>query len=289
MRGWWWREMSGLVLPVACGGCRAPRTALCARCTRELSGRAARRVGPDPAPAGLPAVWACAEYADAVRAVLIAHKERGALGLARPLGVALAAAVRAALAQGGRGSGPVLLVPVPSSRRAVRARGHDAGRRLALAAAAELRRGGERARVLPVLRQCREVADQAALTAPERVVNLSGALVARRGTAGLMAGARTVVVDDLMTTGASLAEAARALRAALGPGSRGAWGVGARGPGDGASGGGGAGWGGAAPGGAHGVRCGGREGAPRGGPEARISPPGAVLAAVVAVPPMSYR
>ncbi|WP_240361913.1 ComF family protein [Streptomyces sp. MBT27] len=211
MRGWW-REFSGLVLPTACGGCGRPRTALCARCRAGLLGAPACRVRPAPEPAGLPAVYAAAPYEDAVRAVLLGHKERGALGLAGVLGQALAGAARAAAAPCGRG--PLLLVPVPSSRRAVRARGHDATRRIALAAAGELRRSGTDARVVAVLRQRRTVADQAGLSASQRLRNLSGALMVAGGGVRLLEGGQVVLVDDLMTTGASLAEAARVIRAA---------------------------------------------------------------------------
>lgn len=216
MRGWW-REITGLVLPVACGGCGSPRTQLCEECGRALYGTWPCRVRPVPEPAGLPVVHAAAPYEDAVRAVLLAHKERGVLGLAGPLGRALAGAVEAAVPPG-TGVGPLLLVPVPSTRRAVGARGHDASRRIALAAAGELRRSGRSARVLPVLRQRRAVADQSALGARQRAANLAGALDVANGGARLLEGGRVVLVDDLMTTGASLVEAARALRSAVGPG-----------------------------------------------------------------------
>lgn len=191
---------------------------------------------PDGPSGGLPAVYASAAYADEVRAALLAHKERGALSLARPLGTALAGAVRTALrasvrpvarpadapaSGGGRGGGApgqVLLVPVPSARRAVAARGHDATRRMALAAARELRRSGTPARVAAVLRQRRPVADQTSLSGPDRLANLAGALTVRGGPAAhrLLAAAPAVVVDDLLTTGASLAAAAAAVRAAGG-------------------------------------------------------------------------
>ncbi|UUN27207.1 ComF family protein [Streptomyces sp. FIT100] len=217
MRGWW-REMAGLVLPLACGGCGRPRTPLCEECAWQLGGRGPRRARPCPEPAGLPVVFAAAEYEDAVRALLLAHKERGVLGLAGPLGAALAGAVVAAAPEALDGAEPLLLVPVPSARRAVRARGHDAARRVAVAAAGALRRSGARASAVPVLRQCRKVADQSGLTARERVLNMTGALGVVKGAERLLEGRRAVLVDDLMTTGASLVEAARALCAATAAG-----------------------------------------------------------------------
>ncbi|MGP3970757.1 ComF family protein [Streptomyces sp. 6N223] len=208
----WCQEIVGLVLPVACSGCGEGRVVLCEECRRVLGAGPARRVRPWPEPPGLPPVYAVAEYADRARAVLLAHKERGMLALAVPLGRALALSVRAACGEG-RG-GPLSLVPVPSARAAVARRGHDPVRRIARAAAGVLRREGMAARVRPVLRQRRGVADQAGLSARQRLANLSGALAVTPG--GLAGDEPVLLVDDLVTTGASLTEAARAVRAAGG-------------------------------------------------------------------------
>ncbi|MGK5533468.1 ComF family protein [Streptomyces sp. URMC 129] len=213
MRGWW-REIGSLVLPTACAGCGGARTVLCAACRTLLSAGPAVRVRPVPEPEGLPPVYAAVAYADEARAVLLAHKERGVLSLAGPLGRALAVGVRAASAAAAAEDRLLSLVPVPSSRPAVAGRGHDPVRRIALAAAGWLRREGLAVRVRPALRQRRRVADQSGLTAGQRAANLAGALVVRPG--GLAAGDPVLLVDDVLTTGASLAEAARAVRSAGG-------------------------------------------------------------------------
>jgi predicted amidophosphoribosyltransferase len=220
MRGLW-HELSDLVLPDGCAGCgrtRAPG-GLCARCCRLLTSPRARRVRPVPEPPGLPAVHAALAYADEPRAVLLAHKERGGLRLAAPLGASLAAAVAAGLAAGGsRAGGPaarrIALVPVPSARRASARRGHDPVRRTARAAAARLRAAGRPACTFPVLRQVRYVADQSGLGPGPRAANVRNAFGVVAGAGTLLAEAEVVLVDDVMTTGASLVEAARAVRAA---------------------------------------------------------------------------
>ncbi|NLU67399.1 ComF family protein [Streptomyces sp. HNM0574] len=227
----WWdgirQELAGLVLPADCAGCGLPcrRGQLCESCTALLTRAPPRRVRPARPLPGLPPVHAALTYADEARAVLLAHKERGALGLAAPLGTALARAVRAAVTAASGPPGALVLVPVPSARTAVARRGHDPARRIAAAAARELRRAGLPARVLPVLRQRRPTADQAGLDAAQRRANLGGALEAHPGgllRAATAGGGRTVLVDDVLTTGASLAEAARATGVADGAAGAGA-------------------------------------------------------------------
>jgi predicted amidophosphoribosyltransferase len=197
-------DLLDLVLPRTCAGCGTAGRTLCPECAQVLAGRPfdAR---PSPCPPGLPRVTASVAYGGPVRAVLLAHKEAGRLALAGPLGRSLASAVRTATCERGLDR-RTLLVPVPSDPAAVRARGHDHARRVAAVAARDL---GLRAR--PLLVAARSRADQAGLDAAGRSANLRGSLAARRA---LPPGLPVVVVDDLVTTGASLAEACRALRAA---------------------------------------------------------------------------
>ena len=197
-----------LVLPQVCAGCGRDGTRWCPPCAGALRTAVRRPLGPtapDPTPAGFPGAAAAAAYDGAVRGALLAHKERGRLALVRPLGAALAAAVTALGPPAG-----IVLVPVPSDPRAVRARGHDHARRLARRAAAVLRGAGCDARAAALLVHGRRVADQAGLDTSGRSANLSGALRARGPLAGLV----VVVVDDVVTSGATLTEAARALTAA---------------------------------------------------------------------------
>jgi predicted amidophosphoribosyltransferase len=166
---------------------------------------------PTPSPDGLPPPWSVAAYAGPCRELLLAYKERGALGLARPLAVPLAAALISAAH--GATSSRVLIVPVPSARRAIRERGDDVVLVLARQAAAIARRQRVSGRVAPALRHARLVADSAGLGAGDRATNLAGAFALRPSAVRSIQGAEVVIVDDLITTGATLVEAARVLRA----------------------------------------------------------------------------
>lgn len=142
-----------------------------------------------------------------------AHKERRQFALAAPLGRLLAVAVRGAVES--NPAPTVLLVPVPSRRATVRARGHDPMLRVARAAGGELRRGGVPAQVASLLRPSRVAHDQSGLTAEERAANLAGSLRCPPPRAARLArtpaDALLVVVDDVITTGSTAREAQRAL------------------------------------------------------------------------------
>jgi predicted amidophosphoribosyltransferase len=214
------RVLSALLdvfLPQACLGCGLSGEALCGACLAGLAAPARRT--PCPGPPGLPVCWSAADYSGPLRRAVIAYKERARVSLAPPLAELLACAVAAGLrphtaAQDPlhevRGEG-ITLVPVPSARRTRQTRGHDPVGELAARAARRLQGLGHRVEVRRALAPGRRVADQAGLSAAQRAANLAGSL---KVTAHVVTAGPAVLVDDLVTTGATLAEAARALRAA---------------------------------------------------------------------------
>ena len=199
-----------LLLPRTCAGCDASGVALCDRC-RALLCSGARFVRPTPCPDGLAACFAAGEYDGLLGRMVVAHKERAAYPLARPLGLALAAAAEPVLDP----VTPSVLVPVPSRPAVVRARGHDPMLRVSRVAAGLLRRGGNEVQVARLLEQHAAVADQAGLGSEQRAANLSGSMrvrpVVRARLARLDVPLSLVLCDDVVTTGATAREAQRAL------------------------------------------------------------------------------
>ncbi|MGH3490608.1 MAG: ComF family protein [Actinopolymorphaceae bacterium] len=208
-------DAADLLLGSRCAGCTRPGRALCQGCERLLV-RPAFPTAPDPAPAGLPPVWAVSAYDGVARSALLAHKERGRTSLAAPLGAALAGALAAAATMPAPvpTSLPALIVPVPSVRSAVRARGHDPLLRIVRRAIGPSWLPGHGPRLCRALDVVRTVADQGRLNAPSRRANLAGAFEVKARYRPVVAGRCVILVDDVVTTGTTLVEAANALRRA---------------------------------------------------------------------------
>jgi predicted amidophosphoribosyltransferase len=191
--------------PPVCAGCSLPGQAVCDACRVHLSG-APRIHRPDPTPEPWPPLRVATAYDGPTRSILTAWKERGRRDLASHLAQPLTRTIRSAV---GPEAGPLALVPIPSSCAARRRRGEDAWLRVVRQAARLLRHDGMRVSAEPCLRLVREPRDQAGLDAAERAINLAGAMETESAPRGMI-----VIVDDIVTTGATMAEAHRALRVA---------------------------------------------------------------------------
>jgi len=169
---------------------------------------------------GYPPTWAASPYGAAARAALVAFKDGDRRDLVAVLAPMLSGAMAAALARDPRlrsvlasGNGPVFVIPVPSSPSAVRRRGDAPLELLTRAAVRHLGFSERELIVSPALRLRRRVADQAGLDHGQRADNLERAMQVQPRWLPSIHGVTALLVDDVLTTGATLMEAARALSA----------------------------------------------------------------------------
>jgi ComF family protein len=181
----------------ACPRCAEPQAAppslVCARCRRA------------PLPlAGIVAPWRYGgALADALRRLKFTGHTHVARTIAPLVAPYLAAATRLAAVD--------VVVPIPLHWWRRTRRGFDQAALLAGAAARHTPLG---APIAHPLRRRRSTAPQSELPAAARATNVAGAFAVRPRGAAALAGRRVLLFDDVVTTGATMAAAARALRAA---------------------------------------------------------------------------
>ncbi len=190
-------DAAAVLLPVSCAACGLPDRAVCDAC------RAALRPTPHRVDRDGRTAWAGLEYRGLVATAIGAFKDGDRTDAAPMLAPALRAAIVSALADLPPGSGTLEVCTIPSTPRAMRRRGY---------APVELLLARCGIRSSPVLRLTRDRRDQSGLGIEERRANAAGALEARRR----LAGRSFLIVDDVLTTGATVAEATRAVTAAGG-------------------------------------------------------------------------
>lgn len=197
-----------LAFPATCSGCGREGAALCAACLPALD---ARLTLPGGTPIGLPAdlpapllqVEWCAPFAGAVRSALHDLKYGGERRLAEPLGAAVARRWARA------GNGPTIVVPVPVHAERERRRGYDQATLIADVVARGL--GLPMARALE---RGRATIAQFELGRDQRASNVAGAFRLRASdpvAARSIAGRWVLLIDDVVTTGATLAACGEAL------------------------------------------------------------------------------
>ncbi|QHC59449.1 ComF family protein [Rathayibacter sp. VKM Ac-2760] len=189
-----------VLLPADCPACGLPATRTpCPDCARALAAEAhctVRRLGPAGDPLD---VVVGAPYSGVTRRLLLGLKEEGRVAAVRPLGALLRPALLRAL-----DGAPAALVGPPGSWSRRLRRGLDPLELLVRSAGGRLERPLARTRL---------ARDQVGLGRAERSANLDGAFRARRAMDGVEP---VLLVDDVVTSGATLLELRRAVRAAGG-------------------------------------------------------------------------
>jgi predicted amidophosphoribosyltransferase len=192
-------DIADLVLGRTCVACGEFGPPICDPCLDHARRSGFRRIGSDLA------VAAGTRYQGVGRAVVLAHKRQLTRGLAPALGCLLADAV----ARVQPTSVPLVLVPVPSHRQAARDRGQDTVRAIARAAVIALHSQGRPADLRPLLIRADARASLAGATRAERRIRVVGAFTARTRINDPV-----IVVDDVVTSGATMRSAVEALRTA---------------------------------------------------------------------------
>lgn len=194
--------MLDLVLPLQCGGCGTAATAWCPTCARHLTVKPdePHLVTPRLDP-GVP-VLSLGRYAGARRAAVVAVKEHGRADLVGPLAAALDSALDHLLTWGVLYS-PLTVVPAPTRRAAARRRGGDPVTRVAEQAVA--RHPG--LHVVKALRLKPFTRDSVGLSSADRQRNIAGRI---RVCAPV--GGPVILIDDVVTTGATATESVRVLQ-----------------------------------------------------------------------------
>ncbi len=185
-----------LIFPIRCLGCNQLGISICSQCRKFWHPRIIKTWSHSKEK--FP-IYSSIPYSPIAGKVLLSAKENSLYLADNLLTIALLHSLRGAQSQ----NLIDFLVPVPSRKSVARKRGRQF--------ISTLSRSVGDLENLPteeILTHTRRVRDQSNLDAKDRAINLDGALISLRFLSG-----RAVLVDDLVTTGATLHEAARALRA----------------------------------------------------------------------------
>ena len=186
-------ELSQLIFPTRCYGCNAIGLSICTLCRREWIPHYYKTQ------TSALSVHSAFIYSPTASKIILAAKENGLQG-ADDL---LIEAIIHVLNKARLDKAYFTLVPVPSSRQSQRGRGRSF--------IVDLTKTISKHTGIAVndcLQVSRRVSDQSGLTRVERISNMQGAFSLRPGS--ILRG-DAIVIDDVVTTGATLQEAARAL------------------------------------------------------------------------------
>ncbi len=184
-----------LVFPPVCVHCERVGSLLCPHCVAAI-----RPAAPRTLP-GIDGIWLAGQYEEAIRDAVHALKYHGQTRLGPVLGDLLADAFAGAVPE------VDLVVGVPLSEQRLRERGYNQAKLIAQRISERLAIPEEPT----ALRRIKQTQSQVELNADERRRNVAGAFAA---DPPVVRGKSVLVIDDVLTTGATMTACMTALRAA---------------------------------------------------------------------------
>jgi len=185
-----------LLFPTRCFGCRELGYSICSQCRKLWNPHLYQSRILDLA------VYSAIPYSPIAKNILLSAKEQNI----KSADELVRSALRASLQELFQKYSSCALVPIPSGRSSNRRRGRDFINEMAVSVARDFG-----VAVLPLLEHQRIIRDQSKLDIASRRQNLAMALSIKPEFRGNYSGEKVVILDDLVTTGATINEANRAL------------------------------------------------------------------------------
>lgn len=189
-------ELKYLLFPTRCFGCRELGYSICSQCRKQWNPHLYQSRISDLA------VYSAIPYSPIAKNILLAAKEQSV----KSADQLVRSAVKVAIYELFQRHSNCALVPIPSGASSNRRRGRDFVNEMAISVAKDFG-----VAVLPLLEHQRNIRDQSRLNIASRRQNLAMAFSIKPQFRGNYSGENVVILDDLVTTGATISEAKRAL------------------------------------------------------------------------------
>lgn len=189
-------DLKYLLFPTRCYGCRELGYSICSQCRQQWNPHLYQSCITNLA------IYSAIPYSPVAKNILLAAKEQNV----KSADQLVRNAVKVSIHELFRRHPSCALVPIPSRASANRRRGRDFINEIAISVAKDFG-----VAVLPLLEHQRNIRDQSKLSISNRRQNLAMALSIKPQFRGNYSGENVVILDDLVTTGATIGEARRAL------------------------------------------------------------------------------